>query len=306
MPASLPTFCLPGTAGIPAGCSPGWSCWSYACTAGELPCADHRLGLPTKEGVDVIRALRARDCHIPILMLTARDDLDDKISGFRAGADDYLIKPFAFAELEVRIEALLARSRGRRRKLTVGDLSFDLDTQHIWRGSRQIQLSASERRLLEVLMRASPSVVSRPELEETLWGDEPPEGNVLRSHMYELRRAVDGEQEENCCTHFDVSAIALLCRSKTDGDQKPATTDHARNAGVHTAAFTRDSNLRRDRDQNVEHLIWESLLRSEFEYFLECQRTEAGYRWDDTELLRLLKRQRYTHSCRIRSASRSS
>jgi len=153
-------------------------------------------GLPTKEGVDVIRALRARDCHIPILMLTARDDLGDKISGFKAGADDYLTKPFAFAELEVRIEALLARSRGRKRKLTVGDLSFNLDTQHIWRGSRQIQLSASERRLLEVLMRASPSVVSRPELEETLWGDEPPEGNVLRSHMYELRRAVDGEQEE--------------------------------------------------------------------------------------------------------------
>lgn len=153
-------------------------------------------GLPTKEGVDVIRALRAQDCYVPILMLTARDDLDDKIIGFRAGADDYLTKPFAFAELEVRIEALLARSRGRKRKLTVSDLLFDLDTQHIWRGARQIHLSISERRLLEVLMRASPSVVSRTELEETLWGDEPPAGDMLRSHMYELRRAVDGEQEE--------------------------------------------------------------------------------------------------------------
>lgn len=153
-------------------------------------------GLPTKEGVDVIRALRAQDCYVPILMLTARDDLDDKITGFRAGADDYLTKPFAFAELEVRIEALLARSRGRKRKLTVSDLLFDLDTQHIWRGARQIHLSISERRLLEVLMRASPSVVSRTELEETLWGDEPPAGDMLRSHMYELRRAVDGEQEE--------------------------------------------------------------------------------------------------------------
>lgn len=153
-------------------------------------------GLPTKEGVDVIRALRAQDCYVPILMLTARDDLDDKIIGFRAGADDYLAKPFAFAELEVRIEALLARSRGRKRKLTVSDLLFDLDTQHIWRGARQIHLSASERRLLEVLMRASPSVVSRTELEETLWGDEPPAGDMLRSHMYELRRAVDGGQEK--------------------------------------------------------------------------------------------------------------
>ncbi|MXS85940.1 DNA-binding response regulator [Nitrosomonas sp. HPC101] len=153
-------------------------------------------GLPTKEGIDVIRTLRAQDYHVPILMLTARDDLDDKIAGFKAGADDYLTKPFALAELEVRIEALLARSRGRRRKLTVGNLSFDLDTQHIWRGSRQIYLSASERRLLEVLMRASPSVVSRTELEETLWGDEPPEGNILRSHMYELRRVIDIAQEE--------------------------------------------------------------------------------------------------------------
>lgn len=153
-------------------------------------------GLPTKEGVDVIRALRAQDCYVPILMLTARDDLDDKITGFRAGADDYLAKPFAFAELEVRIEALLARSRGRKRKLTVSDLLFDLDTQHIWRGARQIHLSASERRLLEVLMRASPSVVSRTELEETLWGDEPPAGDMLRSHIYELRQAVDGGQEE--------------------------------------------------------------------------------------------------------------
>ncbi len=153
-------------------------------------------GLPTKDGVDVVRALRAQDCYVPILMLTARDDLDDKITGFRAGVDDYLTKPFAFAELEVRIEALLARSRGRKRKLTVSDLLFDLDTQHVWRGARQIHLSASERRLLEVLMRASPSVVSRTKLEETLWGDDPPEGDILRSHMYELRRAVDGEQEE--------------------------------------------------------------------------------------------------------------
>lgn len=153
------------------------------------------LGLPTKQGIDIIQTLRTRDCHVPILILTARDELDDKVIGFRAGADDYLTKPFAFAELEVRLEALLARSRGRERKLTVDNLSFDLDTQHVWRGPRQIHLSASERRLLEVLMRASPSVVSRSELEETLWGDDPPEGDILRSRMYELRRAIDGEQE---------------------------------------------------------------------------------------------------------------
>lgn len=148
-------------------------------------------GLPSKDGVEVVRHLRARDNAVPILMLTARGDVDDKVSAFRAGADDYLTKPFAMAELEVRIEALLARSRGRRRRITVADLSFDLDTQIIQRGAQSIRLSSSAKRLLESLMRASPALVSRAELEEILWGDDPPEGDMLRSHMYELRRAID-------------------------------------------------------------------------------------------------------------------
>jgi DNA-binding response OmpR family regulator len=152
-------------------------------------------GLPSKDGVEVIRDLRASDYDLPILVTSERDDLDSKITGFKAGADDYLIKPFALAELEVRIAALLARSRGRRRSLAVGNLSYDLGTQRIQRGARDIHISASGRRLLEALMRASPSIVSRAELEGCLWGDEPPEGDMLRSHMYELRRAIDGEQE---------------------------------------------------------------------------------------------------------------
>src|SRR5262249_26977665 len=79
-------------------------------------------GLPSKEGIDIVRELRSRDDAVPILMLTARGDVEDKVTAFRAGADDYLTKPFALAELEVRIEALLARSRGRRRNLSVADL----------------------------------------------------------------------------------------------------------------------------------------------------------------------------------------
>lgn len=152
-------------------------------------------GLPSREGLDIIRELRARDSDVPILMLTARGEIEDKVNAFRTGADDYLTKPFALAELEVRIEALLARSRGRRRKLQVEDLAFDLDTQSAQRGSRHVPLSHSARRLLEALMRASPAVVTRTELESTLWGDDPPEGDMLRSHMYELRRAIDGDSD---------------------------------------------------------------------------------------------------------------
>lgn len=152
-------------------------------------------GLPSKEGVDVIRDLRSHDNDVPVLVLTARGDIDDKVCAFRAGADDYLTKPFAMAELEVRIEALIARRRGRRRRLVVGELVYDLDQQHVMRGQRIIPLSSSARGLLEALMRASPAIVTRAELEEILWGDQPPEGDMLRSHVYELRRAIDGPED---------------------------------------------------------------------------------------------------------------
>lgn len=153
------------------------------------------LMLPVLDGWQLLARLRAQGQAVPVLVLTARDAVPDRVRGLDAGADDYLTKPFALAELEVRIEALLARSRGRRRKLQVEDLAFDLDTQSAQRGSRHVPLSHSARRLLEALMRASPAVVTRTELESTLWGDDPPEGDMLRSHMYELRRAIDGDSD---------------------------------------------------------------------------------------------------------------
>jgi DNA-binding response OmpR family regulator len=125
-------------------------------------------------------------------MLTARDDLPHKIAGFQAGADDYLTKPFALAELEVRLEALILRSKGRARVLEVGDLRFDLATQEVTRGGSSLQLYAGGKKLLEALMRASPAVVSRERLESTLWDDDPPGRDMLRSHVYELRKSVDG------------------------------------------------------------------------------------------------------------------
>ncbi len=151
--------------------------------------------LPRMEGPEVLRRLRAEHAsEVPVIMLTARDELPDKISGFRAGADDYLTKPFALPELEVRLEALLLRTRGRnpRRRLQVADLVLDLATLEAQRGGQVLHLYPACRKLLEVLMRASPGAVTRQQLEFALWGDDLPDGDLLRSHVYELRRSVDG------------------------------------------------------------------------------------------------------------------
>lgn len=151
--------------------------------------------LPRMEGPDVLRRLRIEHgSEVPVIMLTARDELPDKIAGFRAGADDYLTKPFALPELEVRLEALRVRAQGRnpRKLLEVADLTLDLATLEAQRDGQALHLYPACRKLLEVLMRASPAAVTRQQLEFALWGDELPDGDLLRSHIYELRRSVDG------------------------------------------------------------------------------------------------------------------
>lgn len=150
--------------------------------------------LPRMDGPTVLRLLRDEaGSTVPVLMLTARDELPDKITGFRAGADDYLTKPFALPELEVRMEALIARAngRGRRRELQVADLCFNRTTLEVKRAGRAIHLYPACRKLLEILMQSSPAAVTRQRLEYALWGDDPPDGDMLRSHIYELRRSID-------------------------------------------------------------------------------------------------------------------
>jgi DNA-binding response OmpR family regulator len=126
-------------------------------------------------------------------MLTARDQLDDKIKGFGAGADDYLVKPFALKELEMRLEALRRRGSGAgvHQTLKVADLEFDPDTQTVRRAGQRLDLNPSLRTLLGVLMANTHRVVRRSELEAALWGDDPPDADVLRAHIYALRNAID-------------------------------------------------------------------------------------------------------------------
>lgn len=157
------------------------------------------LMLPGLNGLELCRRLRQKvGKTTPIIMLTARDTLEDKLAGFASGADDYLIKPFALLELEARLRALMTRAQaGYRRRLQVGDLEYDIDTATVTRGGRPIQLNPETRKVLEILMRESPKVVSRERLERVIWGEKPPDSDSLRSHIYALRKAIDSPFQES-------------------------------------------------------------------------------------------------------------
>lgn len=149
------------------------------------------LMLPRMGGLEVCQRLRGLGIDTPILMLTARDTLDDKVAGFNVGTDDYLVKPFAMLELIVRIQALAKRRSGQARKLQVADLIMDLDARSVSRDGITLKLSPSGFTLLETLMRKSPAVVSRDQLERALWPDDIPESNSLKVHIHHLRQQVD-------------------------------------------------------------------------------------------------------------------
>jgi DNA-binding response OmpR family regulator len=152
------------------------------------------LMLPGIDGLDVCRRLRT-DAHVdaPVLMLTARDTLEDKLSGFESGADDYLVKPFDLEELEARIRSLIRRRRGGvvREVLRVGQLTLDLQTLKVVREGHEITVTPIGIKILKILMQQSPKVVDRQAIERAIWGDVPPDSDALRSHMYNLRKAVD-------------------------------------------------------------------------------------------------------------------
>ncbi|MCG8633073.1 MAG: response regulator transcription factor [Desulfobacterales bacterium] len=150
------------------------------------------LMLPGMDGITLCRKLRRQaDKQVPVIMLTARDTLDDKLLGFDSGADDYLVKPFALKELEARVRVLAKRRSRDKKVLAVGDLTMDLGTFEVTRQGRAIELNNACISILRQLMEASPNVVSRKEIEHTLWGDMPPGSDVLRSHLYNLRKKID-------------------------------------------------------------------------------------------------------------------
>jgi DNA-binding response OmpR family regulator len=152
------------------------------------------LMLPGMDGLELCRRLRAEGKKsTPVLMLTARDTLDDKLTGLDAGADDYLVKPFEIRELEARVRALIRRDRRQvsAEVLKVADLVLDTATLRLTRGGQELTVSPIGLKLLGILMRESPRVVSRRDIEREVWGDLLPDSDTLRSHLYNLRKIID-------------------------------------------------------------------------------------------------------------------
>lgn len=150
------------------------------------------IGLPDVDGLTVCKTLRANGDKTPILMLTARDSIDDRVTGLEVGADDYLIKPFSLRELNARVQALVRRAYGdSEMKLRVGDLTFDLSTTQVNRAGKPIKLNPTCLTILKELMIRSPAIVSRSRLEAQVWGGGAPDSDSLRANIYLLRQAID-------------------------------------------------------------------------------------------------------------------
>ena len=153
--------------------------------------------MPRMDGMAMLSRLRGElRSGIPVVLLTSKDQLENKIEGFLAGADDYMVKPVALAELEIRLRVVTTRARAaqeRARVLEVADLRFDLSTLVVSRGGRELALSPIRRQVLEMLMRRSPHVVPREDLENLIWKNAVPDADILRSHLHMLRKAVDGD-----------------------------------------------------------------------------------------------------------------
>jgi DNA-binding response OmpR family regulator len=153
--------------------------------------------LPKRDGLDVLRSLRSLRVQTPVLLLTARDGVADKVAGLDAGADDYLAKPFAFEEFLARVRALLRRGRGRAEPvLRLADLSLDPATRAVLRGRRRITLTAREYALLEYFLRNAGRVLTRPMITQHVWGmDWDPQSNIVDVYVGYLRRKVDADGE---------------------------------------------------------------------------------------------------------------
>ncbi|NLV23737.1 MAG: response regulator transcription factor [Deltaproteobacteria bacterium] len=175
------------------------------------------LVLPGMDGITLSGRLRQESrIYTPIIMLTARDGVDDKLAGFKAGADDYLVKPFSLQELQARIEAVLRRSKAEFGcLLEVGDLRFDLDNLIVRRRGNSLKINPIGLKLLEKLMRASPNVVRKETLEELLWGEIPPDSDSLRSHIHLLRQTIDKPFEKPLL--HTVHGIGYCLRENKDG-----------------------------------------------------------------------------------------
>jgi DNA-binding response OmpR family regulator len=171
------------------------------------------LMLPGLDGIALLEKVRNEAKGVvPVLILTARDTLQDKVAGLDAGADDYLVKPFEIKELEARVRAMIRRQRGlvSPEKLQVADLVFDSGTMEVSRANTPIKLTPIGIKILKILMHASPRVVSRREIERQVWGDILPDSDTLRSHIYNLRKSIDKPFEKQLMETMQNTGFRLV------------------------------------------------------------------------------------------------
>ena len=175
----------------------GLSAYEYARSGGfDLLILD--LGLPVRDGLTVLRDLRAEQLDVPVIILTARDAVPDRVAGLEGGADDYMAKPFAFAELLARVRLRLrAPGKAEATRLTFGTLSLDLRTRYAHLGDRQVELTAREFALTEALLRHPGQVLSREQLLDQVWGlSFDPGSNIVDVYIRNLRRKLGNERIE--------------------------------------------------------------------------------------------------------------
>lgn len=171
--------------------------------------------MPRMDGLTVCRKLREQGNDSPILMLTARDSREDMLIGFEQGVDDYLIKPFDLNILAARIHALHRRRAGKQsiKELSFADLKLNLATHTAIRDNSQFVLNPTQFKILKLLMMRSPNIVAKNEIISSIWGEDQPDGDILRSHIYQLRNQVDKPFKQNYIKTIPKIGYQLVCES---------------------------------------------------------------------------------------------
>lgn len=172
------------------------------------------INMPKMNGLSVCAAMRKEGIDTPVLMLTARDTLEDKLDGFASGTDDYLVKPFELKELLARINALAKRRSGQVEKFHIADLAIDTRLKQAVRNGETLKLSPTGYKILEALARRSPVPVSREKLMQAVWGDNIPDSNSLKVHLYNLRKLVD--QDNNKALIQTIGSQGFALRAPAD------------------------------------------------------------------------------------------
>ncbi|XQF92442.1 response regulator transcription factor [Pseudoalteromonas espejiana] len=154
------------------------------------------VNMPKMDGLTMCKTLREQGKDTPVLMLTARDSLDNKLEGFAAGSDDYLVKPFAMKELVARVQVLAKRKSGEAKRLTLANLNLDLAQRCASVEAQTLKLSPIAFKLLETLVREAPQPVTRSAIMQAVWGEEQPDSNSLKVHIYHLRKQLEAATEQ--------------------------------------------------------------------------------------------------------------